>query len=88
MSGYRKTRNAVIYPKGGGAPWRPIRKVTYKDTHELKKQLVTICRTHFPPPMAIVVEIHSRTVFVDGTARVQYELVEPAPAKQPAVGMF
>ena len=76
MSGYRKIQSAVIYPKGGGAPWRPILKVSYKDTRELKAQLVTICRTHFPSPMRLEVDVHSRTVSVDGTDQVRYELVD------------
>lgn len=86
MSSYRKTQNAVIRPHGGGAPWRPILKVTYKNNHELKDQLVKICRTHFPSPMRLEIDVHSRTVSVDGTDAVRYELVdcstEPARSRR------
>lgn len=69
-------RNAVMYPIGGGAPWRPIRKVTYKDKRELRAQLTQICRTRFPAPMRIEIEVLSRTISVDGADVAKYNLVD------------
>ncbi len=87
MSSYRTKKRAVVHPLRSAKAFKPYANLEFKDARELKDGLTTYMR-QFLGSQSIAIDTNTRGILVDGEHRYDYELIEPAPAKQPAAVMF
>ncbi|KQR02508.1 hypothetical protein ASF72_10770 [Arthrobacter sp. Leaf141] len=74
----RIKRLAVVHPVHG-APFKDRAIVQYRDNKELVEQLKTYCRSKWPLPQTIQVDVHAAHILIDGSHTASYSLVEPRP---------
>lgn len=78
MSKPRIKRFAIVQPIGK-PPYRDRANLDYRDNAELSMQLVMYARGKWPMPQKVTVDIHTKQILVDGTARANYSLHEYRP---------
>lgn len=71
----RIKRFAIVHPVGR-APFKDRAELHYRDNKELADQLATFCRSKWPMPQRIDIDIHAGHVLVDGNHRGSFSIHE------------
>lgn len=71
----RVKRFAVIQPVGH-KPYREHAELHYRDNKELAAQLTTFCRSKWPMPQKIVIDVHAQHVLVNGQRAANFSIHE------------
>lgn len=74
----RLKRFAIVQPVGH-RPFKDRAQLHYRDNSELAKQLALYCRTKWPMPQKIQIDVHAGHVLVDGAHRANFSIHEPRP---------
>lgn len=82
----RVTRFAVVHPVGH-RPYRDRPQVSFRDNRELADQLSIYCRSKWPAPQKIQIDVHAKHILINGAHRATFSLHESREAAGTAAGL-
>ena len=71
----RIKRFAIVHPVGH-RPFKDRAELQYRDNRELAEQLTRYCRSKWPMPQKIQIDVHAGHVLVNGAHRANFSIHE------------